>query len=89
MTVVCTGSEVSSTESICQAFSSRSQDIDLENAERRNLKTPEAKAIKKERIRDARVAIDRAAESDSVKAMQEAQLRSVNLGLLTSAVSVP
>lgn len=89
MTVVCTGSEVSSNESICQEFSSRSQDIDLENAERRNLKTHEAKAIKKERIRDARAAINRAAESDSVKAMQEAQLRLVNFGLPTSTVSVP
>ncbi|MCJ1245077.1 hypothetical protein MMC30_002278 [Trapelia coarctata] len=63
MTVVCTGSE----------------DIDLDNAERRNLKAPKTKAINKGHIRDARAAIDRATESDSVKAMQQAQLRYTNL----------
>ncbi|MCJ1479142.1 hypothetical protein MMC13_007826 [Lambiella insularis] len=59
LTVVCTGSE----------------DIDLRNAERRNIKAHASKAINKTYIQKARAALDTAKFSNSAKAIEEAKIR--------------
>ncbi|MCJ1396677.1 hypothetical protein MMC18_009569 [Xylographa bjoerkii] len=63
-------------------------DIDIENAERRNLTAPQSKAIKPDHIRKAREAIDRATASDSLKALEEAQIRHATLFITARNTSI-
>ena len=51
------------------------QDIDTEQAERRNLTAPDLNTVEADRIRKAHDAMDCAIANDSHKALEEAQIR--------------